>query len=466
MWFRKWHYIALGAIFLFFITLIGYKYIFSAAPKNDSWLSPTVVGPSKDGEQGWVSLTSNQILSLFDMYMRSWDIDVAKGLLQYYVEVGNYNSWYQLILEMRKKWDLTKISESMVAYGLFNYAIQNAIHRDDISSDKDRWLSRDSIDIYNTLSLLTKSDYSWFNAQLAQQEMTNVLYKNFIVALRSSKKWFELLKDPPAYYEAGLTAATLMEAGYLPLAALIAKWILATDKKYILSYEILSQAALKQRQYDDALKYLHILFTLDSQNISRTAFFLWKAYFWKQDYSKALVYLNQVREEKYLYDAVRYMILSYHSQKSYDKMMDGFRYLLAEQKLTDADYLLLFDVVFFEPYTNHSSWDALLSEKYALKVVIPYIDSCRKHLAKTNPAVCKYGEAGWYLVQNKPEKAVTDLLYLTRIYPHPTVYKALGDYYSRVWDTQKAQNYFMKSLISSADTYQNAGILSWNKLTK
>ncbi|MBP6086502.1 hypothetical protein KA478_05010 [Patescibacteria group bacterium] len=60
----------------------------------------------------------------------------------------------------------------------------------------------------------------------------------------------------------------------MPLASLIAKGILSTDKKYILSYEILSQAALKQRQYDDALKYLHILFSLDSQNISRTAFFL------------------------------------------------------------------------------------------------------------------------------------------------------------------------------------------------
>ncbi|MBP6086501.1 hypothetical protein KA478_05005 [Patescibacteria group bacterium] len=134
--------------------------------------------------------------------------------------------------------------------------------------------------------------------------------------------------------------------------------------------------------------------------------------------------------------------------------------MLAEQKLTDADYLLLFDVVFFEPYTHNTTGDASLSQQYALKVVIPYIDSCRKHIAKTNPAVCKYGEAGWYLVQNKPEKAITDLLYLTRIYPHPTVFKALGDYYTRVGDAQKAQTYFMKSLISSADTYENAGIFS------
>lgn len=463
---KKWPYIIIGSIFLFFSVLIVYKYVSSREADKTANLPPTVVQQVKDGQEGRISLTSTQVLSLFDMYKRSWDIEVAKWLLQYYAEVGNYNSGYALLIEAIKKWDLTKIKEPVIAFMIFNYAIQNGIRRDDMLSQAERKLSNDSILFYNALTLLTKSDYSWFNAQLVQQETTNNSYKGFISALRGAKKGFTLLKDPPPYYEAWLTAATLMEAWYLPLASLIAKGILSTDKKYILSYEILSQAALKQRQYDDALKYLHILFSLDSQNISRTAFFLWKAYFWKQDYSNSLVYLNQVRDEKYLYDAVRYMVLSYYNQKSYDKMMDWFRYLLAEQKLTDADYLLLFDVVFFEPYTHNTTGDASLSQQYALKVVIPYIDSCRKHIAKTNPAVCKYGEAGWYLVQNKPEKAITDLLYLTRIYPHPTVFKALGDYYTRVGDAQKAQTYFMKSLISSADTYENAGIFSWNKLTK
>jgi hypothetical protein len=72
-----------------------------------------------------------------------------------------------------------------------------------------------------------------------------------------------------------------MEAGYMPLAGLIASDIIRTDKKYILSYEILSQVAIKQRKHDDAIKYLKILFSLDSQHLGRTTFFLGKSYFWQ-----------------------------------------------------------------------------------------------------------------------------------------------------------------------------------------
>lgn len=412
-----------------------------------------------------ISLTDNQITSLLEMYKRDKDLTVGKSLLQYYISVADYDGGYELLLQMKKNNHLQEITMPTISYILFNHTILHGEHWNEI--DTATWeVDSESNAFYNALSRLTKIDLSGFNADLHALESTSTVYKNLISALLKSKQSFVVLKDPPAHYEVWLIAATLMEAGYVPLSSLLAKHILASDKKYILSYEILSQAALKQKRYEEAVKHLQILFSLDSQNLSRTAFYLWNAYFWLKDYNNSLFYLNQVRAEQYLYDAVRYMILSYYHQKDYDKMMDWFRYLLTEQKITYNDYLLLYDIIFFEPYSKKTPETDALPREYALKVVIPYIDSCRKDIAANSPYVCRYGEAWRYLSQWKPDKALNDLLYLTKTYPHPTVFKALGDYYAFKGDNEKAQQYFMKSLLSTSDTYQNTSIFSWNSTIK
>lgn len=457
-------YTLIGWVFLFFILLVVYKIWHTKVDTSVPQVSQTHIDEIKKSPDWSVSFTNNQILSLFEVYQRDGDEKIAKSLLQYYISVGNYNSWYALLEEIEKKGDLSTIYKPTVWFIVFNYSIQNGIRWSEV--DYKKWeIDGDVKSFHDALTYLIKSDFTWFNDQLASLEQTNVLYKNLISTLIASKKNFTLLKDPPVYYQAWLIAATLMEADYMPLAALIASNIIRTDKKYILSYEILSQVAIKERNYDDAIKYLKILFSLDSQHMSRTAFFLGKSYFWKWDYSNALVYLNQVNDEQYLTDSVRYMILTYNAQKNIAKEMDWFRYLLTEKKLTPSDYLLLYDIVFFEPYTNKSDNKNVI-DSYWLQIIIPYIDSCRKNIEKTAPYVCKYGEAWRYLSQNKPEKALTDLLYLTKTYPHPTVYKALWDYYTRLWDNEKAQSYFIKSLITSADTYENGTIYSWNNLPK
>lgn len=451
-------------VFLFFMWLVLYKFFLVKEPVIVSNVSQDNIAEIQQSPEWVFWFTNNQIISLYKIYQRDWDEKIAKSLLQYYISIGDYSGWYELLEEINKKWHLESIYEPTIWFVIFNYAIANGIRWSEI--DYEKWnIDWDVKTFHDTLTLLIKNDYTWFNTSLIELSNTNVLYKNIISILLSSKKNFSALKDPPPYYQAGLYAATLMEAWYMPLAWLIASDIIRTDKKYILSYEILSQIAIKQKKYDDAIKYLKILFSLDSQHIARTAFFLGKSYFWKWDYSNALVYLNQVADEQYMTDAIRYMILTYHAQNNIDKMMNGFRYLLTEKKLTPGDYLLLYDIVFFEPYTKKLVNNNIIAE-YELKIIIPYIDSCRKNIAKSAPYVCKYGEAWRYLSQNKPEKALMDLLYLTKTYPHPTVYKALWDYYTLQWDNEKAQWYFVKSLITSADTYENTPIYSWNSTTK
>ncbi len=460
LWYRP--LIVLVSIFIVWTAFIASRFYNSKATieVEPSPLPVDDVATITMSQDTQVTFTENQLTSLYALYKKDWDIAVATSLLQYLLGIWDYKWAYGILEEIFDNQQLWELQKPLVAFTVFNYSLDANIRWDEVDKQK-RGIVGDDKTFHDALMFLTRSDYTWFSTALIELQKSNVTYKNLIWAILTSRNTFDVLKDPPQYYEAWLIAAVLMEAGYMPLAWMIAKSILQTDKKYILSYEILSQIAIKQKKYDDAIKYLTILLSLDTQHISRTSFFLWKSYYWKGDYTNALIYLNQVTDERYKHDAIRYSIFVHRDQKNIAKMMDWFHNLLLDKELLPSDYLLLFEIIFYDPYMIWSGqWE--VAKQYWLKIVVPYIDSCRKNIAKTAPYICKFGEAWRYLSQNRTEKALNDLLLLTKTYPHPSVYKALWDYYARVWDAQKAETYFMKSLLSTADSYNNGGIFSWN----
>ncbi len=396
---------------------------------------------------GFEWLTPSQVTILKNTYNRENDIVIAKSLLQQYITQAKYKEAYDLLISVQKKDQLSQIPGHLPAFIAFNYNIETGKWVDNISG----WeRSSQLAGMYDALYLLADKKYPEFEAKLQSLDPTvSIPLRD---SLLQTKQTYKSLKDAPSYYYTGLIAATLMEAGYIPLAKSLATDILSVDKNYILSYELLSQIAIKKHDYTEAISLLKTLLTLDTQHIARTSFFLGLSYYHTADYSNARVYLNQVRDPQYIYDAIRYMILSYYNQGEEERMMDWFRTLLSEQKLRPSDYTLLFDISFYEPYMKWGSGASFaLAKKYALPVIIPFIDSCRKDIEAVSPYICKYGEAGWYLSQNKPEKALKDLLYIVKTYPDPTVFQALWDYYTSVKDTAKADHYYMKALTSRAD---------------
>jgi hypothetical protein len=464
LWYKP--LLVLLSVFLVWSAFIATKFFSSKADLTDE-PSPVAIEEVKNitmSQENQLTFTESQLNSLYTLYRKEWDVSVATSLLQYLLSIWDYVWAYGVLEEIAENQQLSELYSPLVAFAVFNHALDSNLRWDQVDKKK-RSISWDDESFHDALMFLTKSDFTWFTNRLVELQKTNVVYKNLISTILASRSTFDQLANPPQYYEAGLIAAVLMESWYMPLAWMMAKNILQSDKKYILSYEILSQIATKQKKYDDAIKYLTILLSLDTQHISRTAFFLWKSYYWKWDYTNALLYLNQVVDDRYRHDAVRYSIFVHRDQKNITKMMDWFHTLLIDKKLLPSDYLLLFEIIFYDPYMIWSGqWE--VAKQYWLKIIVPYIDSCRKNIAKTDPYICKFGEAWRYLSQNRPEKALNDLLLLTKTYPHPSVYKALWDYYARAWDTQRSEAYFMKSLLSTADSYNNQGIFSWNNQEK
>lgn len=395
-------------------------------------------------------LTDNQIAILHKTYESKEDIAIAKSLLQQYVTQVKFASAYDVLETIQKNKQLDQIPITIPWFIAFNYSIQENKKTMEVE-----WFFMSPSDkkLYQLLYLLQDKKYDEFSTTLDEVKMDEQLKDLDAIKLFSqSKQTYNTLKDPSAYYFMGLIAVNLMEMWYVPLAQNMAKDILTQDKNYILAYEILSQAAIKQQDYTWAINYLQVLMKLDTQHLVRTAFFLWKSYYNVGDYANALMYLNQVRDPLYIDDALRYVILTNYQQKQDVAMMDWFRYLLSEKKLLPSDYLLLFDIVFYEPYMKEwTGSNFALVQKYALQTIVPFIDSCRKNLVSTLPYVCKYWEAWRYLSQKKPEKALNDLLYVSKNYPHPTVFRALGDYYASIDDAKKADAYYTRALMSQTD---------------
>lgn len=392
-------------------------------------------------------LTTWQVAILEKTYDQQENMAIAKSLLQQYISQWDFIAAYQLVEKISKNKQDNQLTPDLVSFIAFNYSI--VANNDSVKLEL---LKTSQKTMYELLYALHAGDFSSFEKKL-EEASKNPNDKNnmLIAAFLQDRQTYRTLRDSPEYYYRGLLATTLMEAGYTPLVSKIANGILQENKEYILSYELLSQIAIKERKYAEAIPHLQTLMKIDSPHIARTSFFLGLSHYYMRDYGSAVSYLNQVRDPAYLYDAIRYLILIHNSQKEYKTMMSEFRYLLTEQKVEEHDYALFFDILFYQPYhAGGTGWDFSLAKEYAVSLVVPYIDSCNKQLASTAPYVCKYGETGRYLSQWRPEKALRDLLYLSKTYPQPIVFQALGDYYSYAEDIEKANYYYRKAFLEHA----------------
>lgn len=145
------------------------------------------------------------------------------------------------------------------------------------------------------------------------------------------------------------------------------------DTKYILPYQILSEAALLQSHWDEASQYFNTLLTLDASHPSQYHFGLCASYFWLEKYDNALLHCQQVRD-KNMPDALRYQLLSYYQIKDWQGMMDTFQRLLLQKNVSENDYYTFFDIIFFQPFVSDKDYSHI--QKYYISVVLPYLDQC------------------------------------------------------------------------------------------
>jgi tetratricopeptide (TPR) repeat protein len=442
-WFR-W---AAVSLFLCGIIVVLYSLLTrphrSVQPTLTSKLDGVSIGVTPVGT---VWLTPSQVVIMERMYTEDTDVDVAKTLLQHYISQWNYAQWRTMLVDMYEKKKLALLDQNIVQTVIYNAAYDGS--NTDLSSAKAIGLDT------NLLSQLLRS-----SAREEYDVLTSLLSKNpltsgsdqppLLRAFHGAQKTYSTLSSAPSYYFTGLLAAALMENGYTPFAQGIASTLVRQHPDYILAHEILFQSALIQQQYSIAQKHLESLITLDRQHIQRTSFFLWLVLHAQKKYSEASLFFSQVQDPLYLYDAMRYQILIAYYDHSYDRMMDKFRLLLQAKKTTPSDHLLLYDIVFYEPYhLSQGSGSFDLAQKYALSVIVPYIDSCKKNISPSLPYVCKYGEAWRYLSQWKREKAYWYLIAVSKKYPNPRIYQALWDYYLTQWNKKIATSFYKKALLT------------------
>lgn len=123
--------------------------------------------------------------------------------------------------------------------------------------------------------------------------------------------------------------------------------------------------------------------------------------------------------------------------------MEVFQKTLTAQKLTENDYYLFFEIIFFQPYLTDKNFSHV--EKNYLTVVLPYLSQCVTQF-RASSDVCKYGQVGFYLYKNDLQKASKDLLGLASRHPTRSLFRVLGEYYLSQGDEEKAKAYYLKAL--------------------
>lgn len=391
-------------------------------------------------------VSSSVIASMERFYAKTHDEKAAVSLLQMYITHSQFDDAFALIKNMyQADTNFSLIPPATFLYILFNSSELSASNYDLIHGIIEDYRTHDRIDnetatFYQWLLDLYKGDVKMFYASVDRLSWS-VQYWSFVNAIYAAKSTSKEIALAVPYYTNGLSALVLLREWYFRVAQKRSAAIRVQDTKYILPYQILSEAALLQSHWDEASQYFNTLLTLDASHPSQYHFGLCASYFWLEKYDNALLHCQQVRD-KNMPDALRYQLLSYYQIKDWQGMMDTFQRLLLQKNVSENDYYTFFDIIFFQPFVSDKDYSHI--QKYYISVVLPYLDQCVSSFGWSSD-VCKYGQAWFYLYKNELVKAYRNLLFLASHHPSSYIFRALGEYYESRWDEEKAKAYYLRA---------------------
>jgi len=87
------------------------------------------------------------------------------------------------------------------------------------------------------------------------------------------------------------------------------------------------------------------------------------------------LFLNQVSDLTLLSDVYRYEILSYIAMNDTDNITRIRQKLLGQQDLQESDFVLFFDMMFYQPYANGQPFTLARTN---IPLITFYADSCAR----------------------------------------------------------------------------------------
>ena len=247
----------------------------------------------------------------------------------------------------------------------------------------------------------------------------------------------------PKYYFDTLVALELFNQWLFQPAKVLALSSLQQNSNYILPYQILAYANFLTNSRDTSIEYLKKLVDLDPNNAEKYRFLMWIAYYWNEKYEQSVVMLSMIKDDKLRLDTQRYLINDYLQLDQKNKLISSRNKMLWYEDLVSSDFYTYFYETFFHPY---SEWNQYQLYAFDTELADKMIRVCAMRLSLDEKVVCKYWNIGKSIALWKFEWLEQALLDLTTEYPQWYLYHALGEYYLKQWDLNKAKAYLIKAV--------------------
>lgn len=391
---------------------------------------------------------------------------LVEKYLQYY-QFDKANQYLTLLTQEEDDYTKLKIDPRQIIYTRFHdstIGLDTANALDNVFTLIQEYRSRDMITqddvlLYNWLKSLWVYDYAWASASFSK--ITDTRYKDFIVSYESALANFVKIKNPPSYYRDGLVALTLLKNWYFSFAKRLALHALATNKQYVLPYQVLAYANFLTHNWESAKDYFLKLSDFDTSNTFLYKFLIGISYYRYGDYEQSILYLNQVTDPGLQIDVYRYMLLWYIKEEDTTNMVRIRQNLLGQTNLQTSDFALFFDHMFFIPFR--------MVQPFTLYIDTPqltdmYLEKCSTLFTGSQADICTYGEVWLQLSKQNLSWMGQNLLLLTAKYHQSHLYHLLADYYASMKQSPMAKENYLKAL-SISDSLPEQSLLE-NKIAQ
>ncbi len=400
------------------------------------------------------SITSTKELE--EQYQNTQDPTIAIALITKLSKEYNYARAYEIFQELDsttiKTMNPHVIMRILLNSNLVNQQTQdlNTIDNMIVELSTNNILQAKDAQRYKTILMLLKGDKIWFITNLPQYTDADtsdikIFVNDILQKIAQSTQW----NDIPDYYSDGMIALGMFQYGYPLIAQQLSLNLLLEYPSYILPKQILAYSHMILHEWSQAQSYFLQLIESDPKNMSTYQFFAGVCSYRLGKYTDAVLYLNQIPQDKLVSDAIRYKILSYIAIKNRANVAQQMKALLGYTDINNSDMMLAWEQIIFEPYMSDQSYSILQNDTTILNL---YLERCNNQWLDTT--ICHIGQIARDISLHSANYSEEYLKNIINQFPRSYMHYILWEYYFSKGDMINAQ----KSFISAMSLTSNSAI--------
>ena len=392
------------------------------------------------------SITSTKELE--EQFQATQDPTIAIALITKLSKEYNYARAYELFQALDST-TIKTMNPHLIMRILFNSSLINQQTQDFTTIENmivelstSNLLQSKDAERYKAMILLLKGDKNAFITNLPQYSESDISdIKIFVDDIRQKIAQSTQGNDIPDYYSDGMITLWMFQYGYPYVAQQLSLTLLLEYPNYVLPKQILAYSHMILHEWSQAQSYFLQLIESDQKNISTYQFFAGVCSYWLGKYTDAILYLNQIPQDKIVSDATRYKILSYLAIKDRANIAKQMKSLLWHTDINNSDMMLVREQTIFEPFMSDQSYSILQQDPTLLEL---YLERCTNQ--QLDSTICNIGQIARDVSLRSTNYSDTYLKTIISQFPRSYMYYILWEYYFTQGDMANAQKSFVSAM--------------------